>query len=190
MSVEINIHTKKCKINKGSTRAPSECVNMSEEKMIEIQAEAYYRALKRIEEEKKECTKEKVVEKRKYKFWEKVVYILNVIFFPWKISKNFKLNGMYDTLLVMIISLILQIAGTLMWLGGILVVANSLFGFVPNVELEIYMGFLPILFGSIVVISGVEFSKETDSNKIYAYSASIIAIISCIVSIAAIYVSK
>ena len=62
MSVEINIHTKKCKINKTSEEKRSEYADLSEEKLIEIQAEAYYRALKRIEEEKKE---QEVLEKKK-----------------------------------------------------------------------------------------------------------------------------
>ena len=39
--------------------------------------------------------------------------------------------------------------------------------------------------GSIFILAGGEFEKETDNNKIYAYSASIIALVSCIVSIIA-----
>lgn len=38
---------------------------------------------------------------------------------------------------------------------------------------------------SIFILAGGAFEKETDSNKIYAYSASIIALVSCIVSILA-----
>lgn len=37
--------------------------------------------------------------------------------------------------------------------------------------------------GSVFIVAGNEFSKVTDSNKIYAYSASILAVISCIVAI-------
>ncbi len=37
----------------------------------------------------------------------------------------------------------------------------------------------------VILLAGGEFEKETDSNKIYAYSASIIALVSCIVSIIA-----
>lgn len=48
-----------------------------------------------------------------------------------------------------------------------------------------FIAFISILFGSTFVLAGGEFEKETDSNKIYAYSASIIALISCIVSIIA-----
>lgn len=187
MSVEINIKTQKCTVKKNNGKMQPEHSNMSEEKFIEIQAEAYYRALKRIEEE---CIKEEVVEKRTYTFWETVVYLLNVIFVPWKINKKFKLNRVYDSLLVLIISSTLQIIGSIMWVTGVVIVINAIVPFVSGISLEICYGLLPILFGSIVVISGSEFGKETDSNKIYAYSASIIAIISCIVSIVAIFASK
>lgn len=190
MSVEINIHTRKCTVKKNNGKMQSECVNMSEEKLIEIQAEAYYRALKRIEEEKEEAVKEKVVEKHKFTFGERVGYIFNVLVFPWKINKRFKLNGIYDSLLVLIISSILKIVGSLMWGAGVVIIINAIVPFVPNASIDICYGILPILFGSIGIISGSEFEKETDSNKIYAYSGAIIAIISCIVSIVAIFVSK
>lgn len=42
-----------------------------------------------------------------------------------------------------------------------------------------------LLFGSIFILAAGVFEKETDSNKIYAYSASVIALVSCIVSIVA-----
>lgn len=42
-----------------------------------------------------------------------------------------------------------------------------------------------LFLGSTFVLAGEEFGKETDSNKIYAYSASIIALISSVVGIIA-----
>lgn len=42
-----------------------------------------------------------------------------------------------------------------------------------------------LLFGPIFILAAGAFEKETDSNKIYAYSASVIALVSCIVSIIA-----
>ena len=194
MSVEINIHTKKCKINKAGARTQPECVNMSEDKMIEIQAEAYYRAMKRIEEEKKECIKEDF-EKCTYTVWNKVSYMLNVIFFPWKINKKFKLERADDSLLVIIVSWLLKTIGTVLWVGGGIIVANAIYKFVFIEKILNYLtgcliGICSILFGSVIILAGSEFSSETDSNKIYAYSGSIIAIISCIVSIVAIIVSK
>ena len=190
MSVEINIHTKKCKINKTSEEKQPGYANLSEEKLIEIQAEAYYRAMKRMEEEK-----EKVVEKRKYTFGERIGYLLNVIFFPWKINKKFKLNRVYDSLLVMIVTLILIGLGTVLWGIGLVAIIYAIYRFVCIEMLISYVmngtfGLCLILIGSIIILAGTEFSEETDSNKIYAYSASIIAIVSCIVSIFAIFASK
>lgn len=37
--------------------------------------------------------------------------------------------------------------------------------------------------GSVFVLASETFKKETDSNKIYAYSGSIIALIGCVISI-------
>lgn len=42
--------------------------------MIEIQAEAYYRALKRIEDEKAKADEQKP-ERRKYKWYEEVLFV-------------------------------------------------------------------------------------------------------------------
>lgn len=47
------------------------------------------------------------------------------------------------------------------------------------------IGFALLLWGSIFAIAGKEFAKEKDSNKIYAYSASVLALISCILSLIA-----
>lgn len=47
----------------------------------------------------------------------------------------------------------------------------------------IAISFFLLALGSMFILAGGEFEKEIDSNKIYAYSASIIALVSCIVSI-------
>ena len=39
-----------------------------------------------------------------------------------------------------------------------------------------------LFFASVIIISAKQFSKEKDSNKIYAVSSIIIALISCIIS--------
>lgn len=46
-----------------------------------------------------------------------------------------------------------------------------------------FIGIFLFFFGGIFIIAGDGFSKERDSNKIYAYSAGILALISCVVSI-------
>ena len=61
--------------------------NMNNEEIINIQAEAYYRALKRIEDEKAKADETKK-EKKRYKWYENVLFVLNVYFFPWKVNKK------------------------------------------------------------------------------------------------------
>ena len=73
---------------------------LSQEQMIEIQEEAYYRALKRIEQEhvlNKELKGKR--EKKKFKRSERVLLVLNALFFPWKINKSFFIdNQIYDSI--------------------------------------------------------------------------------------------
>lgn len=164
--------------------------NISQEKMIEIQSEAYYRALKRIEAEKSE-TDEQKLEEKKHKWYETVLFVLNVFFFPWKINKKFSIsNQIYDSILVLFVSLALKAVGSIMWLFGMVEIKNEICRmYTVGITGEIIKRSLVVIIfwflGSIFVLSGEEFSKETDSNKIYAYSACIIALTSCIVSIIA-----
>lgn len=162
--------------------------NISQEKMIEIHAEAYYRALKRIKDENAESDEIKQ-EKKKYKWYENVFFVLNFLLWPWKISKRFRVsNQIYDSILVLFVSGVLKLVGGLMWLSGIFAIFYGIYQIVTagvdNKVIDIYsfMGIMLAL-GSIIILAGKEFEKETDSNKIYAYSACIIALISCEVSI-------
>lgn len=167
-----------------------ECVNISQDRMIEIQAEAYYRALKKIEQEKSD-ENQSVVEKEKW--YNKILLVLNVLIFPWKIYKGFSINkGMYDSVLVFVVSISLEIIGTLMWIFGFV---STIYGVYQMVIVGIssvsfttfYIGVMSIFMGSIFVLASSEFSKEKDSTKIYAYSACIIALISCVVSIISLF---
>lgn len=168
-----------------------ECSNISKEDMIEIQTEAYYRALKKIENEK---NREKIKKKEKYYKYEEMIFIINVLFWPWKINKRFRVNNqIYDSVLVLFVSVALYIIGFIMWIIGI---GGTLYMIYKVVKLDINniafnifpWEFISILLGSTFILAGEEFSKETDSNKIYAYSASILALISCVVCIVALIV--
>ena len=94
---------------------------LSQEQMIEIQEEAYYRALKRIEQEhvlNKELKGKR--EKKKFKRSERVHLVLNALFFPWKINKSFFIdNQIYDSVLVMSTFMIMIVVGSFMWALGI-----------------------------------------------------------------------
>lgn len=52
-------------------------------------------------------------------------------------------------------------------------------------EVENTIGIVLILLtlGSIFILAGKTFEKEVESNKIYAYSASIFALVSCIIAV-------
>lgn len=146
--------------------------NLSKEQMIEIQAEAYYRVLKRIEDEKTKDDKQKP-EKRKYKWYEEILFSLNIFLWPWKINKRFSVsNRIYDSIPVLFVSGVLRFIGGLMWLIGltgfglqkyILVICRV----TNDILIIIAISFAMLAFGSIFILAGGEFEKETDSNKIY-----------------------
>lgn len=164
--------------------------SISQEHLIEIQAEAYYRALKKIEQEKINC-QEQEQEKTKNKGYMEVLLILNVIFCPWKISSKFSINNqMYDSVLVFFVSTVLCFIGMLEWFFGVFEIVHVIYeltkvGISGALFIRFCIGLLCLFLGSIFVLSGKTFSEEEDSNKIYAYSASVIAMLSCAVSIIA-----
>ena len=154
----------------------------SEEKWIELQAEAYYRAIKRVEEEKKKVN----IKKTSEKWYEKIMILINVIVFPWLIWGRRKINAhVYDGVLVIPISMLLMYGGTFFWLGGVGAIITMFCKKMENSFSVWMISALMIFVGSLMVVSGKTFGKEEDSMKIYAYSASIIALVSCIVSIVA-----
>jgi len=167
-----------------------ESSNISQEQMIEIQAEAYYRALKRIEDEKSKEDEQKP-ERRKYKWYEEVLFCINVFFWPWKISKRFSVsNKIYDSIPVMFVSGVLRLVGGFLWLAGLVGLGAEVYSLLISKIISNYLvtcsiSLVLLSLGSIFILAGGAFEKETDSNKIYAYSASIIALVSCIVSIIA-----
>lgn len=167
-----------------------ESSNISQEQMIEIQAEAYYRALKRIEDEKSKEDEQKP-EIPKKKWHERILFFLNVCLWPWKINKRFNVsNRIYDSIPVMFVSFVLRLTGGIMWLVGMVGLVTAVYNLIVYRVFKDIVGVGPVslvilLLGAIFILAADAFEKETDSNKIYAYSASIIALVSCIVSIIA-----
>lgn len=163
---------------------------ISQERMIEIHAEAYYRALKRIENAKLYGV-EKKHKKKEYTWYEKVFFALNVLLWPWKINKRFVINNrVYDSILVMFVSGTLEVVGSLLWLMGMLEIVCLIhqmlvIGIIDYMVNICCISIFSLLFGCAFILAGREFEKETDDNRIYAYSACIIALISCVVSIIA-----
>lgn len=163
---------------------------MSQEHLIDIQAEAYYKAFKRIEQEKansKEAMPEKIPDK-KGKWYNEILFLLNVLFWPWRINKRFRLNNrICDSILLLFVSGALQLVGFFVWVFGITTficeICQVIATGVADVFVTALLGILALFLGSTFILAGQEFSKENDSNKIYAYSACIIALISCVVGI-------
>ena len=76
---------------------------------------------------------------------------------------------------VSFISNIIKIIGSVVWGVGVYIL-------IRRVDSVRYLGILTSMVGSLIILSGKGFSKETDSNKIYGYSASVIALISAVIS--------
>ena len=156
--------------------------DLTKEELIDIYAEAYYKALKRIENESR-SENEPEHKVKDYKKYEWVQYFLNVLFFPWRIRKKFKLkDNIYDNMLTLImygIGAVLQLI-SLVGVIGIISGIGKL-----QVTALLWIGVIVIyclFFASVIIISAKQFSNEKDSNKIYAFSSIIIALISCIIS--------
>lgn len=160
---------------------------ISREQIVEIYTEAYYRALKRIEKEK--IVNEIKEEKRMYKWYEKILLMLNVIICPWKLNKRFSIsNQIYDNILVLFTSMVMSFIGGVMWFSGLGSGANIIYkiillkkmkGILSNISIMSVL----LIIGSAFILAGKAFERETESNKIYAYSASIFALISCVITI-------
>lgn len=175
-------HKIESKINNA---VPNETGIVIAENYVDLQAEAYYRAMKRLEKEKEQKDKE-VVSKVKTKWWKRVIVFLNVLIFPFHIFGKKRINKkIYDDILVLPVSALLIGGGAFFWLVGIAgIIAMITKKIVFNFNTIVFSFFI-LLVGSFMIISGRAFNEEQDSMKIYAYSASIIALVSCIVSIAA-----
>lgn len=114
-----------------------------------------------------------------------------MIVFPWRIIKKDQVSSkIYDSILVFIVSYTLMGIGSVLWLLGVIAVVNALRNLLyislSKVIYSILLGIVCIFFGSLTVMSGKKFEDELDSNRIYAFSASIFALISCIAGILAI----
>lgn len=125
----------------------------------------------------------------KEKWYIKALFMLNVIFWPWKVHKRFSINNkIYDSILVLFVSLMLGLVGAILWLLGLFAIAIAIIGLIQGGAIGRFIGILclsivVIMFGSIFTLAANEFSKVSDSNRIYAYSASVIALISCIIAV-------
>lgn len=164
--------------------------DISKRQLTEIYAEAYYRALKRVELEKSVELEQKVSNVKGRRVYQ-LLFVLNVLLCPFKINKQFKYNNrLYDGLLTVIISTCLEVIGIFLWIFGVLsLCCGAWFFYAQGISaaliLYFIVGFMLIFIGSFFFLSGKTFSEETESNRIYAFSASVLALVSCILSLVA-----
>lgn len=180
--------SKKRKKNEKTVKSENKAI--SEERLTEIYAEAYYRALKRIEQEKS-AELEQNIGIKKERWIIRLLFALNVFLFPFKINKHFKYNKrMYDGLLIVIISTALETFGFLLWFLGL---AGLVYGLWNTHAWDVFESCMlyfticsaSIMMGSFFFLAGKTFGEETESNRIYAYSACVLALVSCILSLVA-----
>ncbi len=172
------------------------CVqDLDEEKWISMQAEAYYRAMKRIDNESpKKLSDNENVEKQtndsvNIKCLYKILYILNFLLCPFKISGRVKLKeGVYNLPIVFAVSLIMWFIGLLSWLFGLLLIPYSII--LEKIPFDIALvpvAVISVFIGSMLIVGAQEFEKEEDNNQIYAFSATFLALVSLCVSIASFF---
>lgn len=177
----------------------------SKEQLIEVHAEAYYKALKRIEEENKKLVEEEKqniaitktgINRKKDKWYKKLPFYINFLIFPWGIIKkeNIIKKKFYDNVLLLSVAQIMQLLGSIIWcIGAVLnctIIYQTYLGGLQLIFcLYISIGLLFLVIGANFIIAGQDFETETDSNKIYAYSASILSLISCMISVFTIIIS-
>ena len=156
----------------------------------QIMTQAIIEAYRLIEENKKlESKYEHDKQTDKEKWYIKALFMLNVIFWPWKLHKRFSVNNqIYDSILVLFVSLMLGLVGAILWLLGLFAIAIAIVGLIQGGTIGGFIGILCMsvlimMFGSMFTLAANEFSKVSDSNRIYAYSASVIALISCIIAV-------
>lgn len=171
-----HIMSDKKNIDVNSSQTSSKGLYVTEVELERIITVAVKNAIEQVNEEKQAQSD---VE-RKPHVWETFLLALNAIFFPFHISKHFKLvDRVHDSFLVGLVSFILWLTGVVLWAGGVIL----LVGFVVK---RFWSGipflFVPMIFGSLVILAANSFNREKNSERIYAYSASILALLSCIAS--------
>ncbi len=169
--------------------------DLDEEKWICMQAEAYYRAMKRIDNENtKKLSDNENVEKQtsdsaNIKCLYKILYVFNFLLWPFKIFGRVKLKeGVYNLPIVFAVSLIMWFIGLMSWLFGLLLIPYSkILGKIPFDIALVPVAIISVFIGSMLIIGAREFEKEEDNNQIYAFSATFLALVSLCVSIASFF---
>lgn len=161
---------------------PSSLSNFSYNECIEIQAEAYYRALKRIEVERISSPK------NPNPSWKERFSVLFEVFFrPKQLVKRKK--NLADSLLNIIVSTTLDIIGLLLRAIATASLFYSLYSLFRLPENWIQHVFYIVIYLGLIMVGGMfraasmEIELERDYNKLYAYSASLMATLAVLISL-------
>lgn len=164
--------------------------NCSHDECVEIQAEAYYRAIKRIESEKNAL--ERNPPKRSLSKKEKYQFFSDIFFRPKKL--RIKREHLADNLLLATVATILDSIGHILRLFALCLFLYGIYGFIAlptrlimNIFNVIFA--IPIIFlGGIYEASSMEIENSKDYNKLYAYSASIMSALAVIIAVCALFI--
>lgn len=158
--------------------------NFSINDCVEIQTEAYYRALKRIENEKS-SNNHKIGNAHLSKK-ELASLFINVLFRPKHIQKIGKTH-IADSLLSLFMSLFFDLIGySIRVIAAILIFYNIVVLITSGINTSslifIVFGIFLVMFGGFFNASSKEIENEKNYEKLYAYSASIMAVFAVIIS--------
>lgn len=106
---------------------------------------------------------------------------------PWLAYKYFNKNKrLYEDVIVAVITIFLEVIGSFGWLGAIVGIISRVIMCFRKHELQPLapIGFFCIILviSVLLIIMGKRFSEEKDSEKIYSFATTIMAILSFMVA--------
>lgn len=167
--------------------------NFSSIDYVEIQSEAYYRALKRIEKERNETKRlhRQGLGKERHSKKEIACLILNFAFRPRHLQKISKTNIADSLLNIIMASFFLLIGYSMRILGFIVAVYTIYESFSSGVTMKIlYIVWCVavLILGGFFIAASIEIENEKNYEKLYTYSASIMAVFAVIISSVALFI--
>lgn len=172
---------------KKNEQVPIQTTNFfSKQEIIEIQAEAYYQAFKRIEQDKAEVPQAKT----KRCWWETTLLLLNIILFPWKLHKKLAIKNMPETLLGSLIVLVLMVFGCITWFLGIASLIAIIFITSTTYKLMLLpFSILLTIIGSEFIIASNSLDRIEETTKIENFASSIMGTLAVIIALISLAIS-
>lgn len=186
---------KKRKKNK-KEKNKSETYNaFSRKELIDIHAEAYYKALKKIEAEKEATV---VEESKPIKSNGMVIKrMLRVFIAPFSVKIGVSNeNDITNSVFSFISSFVISVIGYCLWSGGIFCLICLLWYYFNNFNVEmlwkigiIILGLVDaIVLGAMFIVAGKELDREKDGTKIMVYAANTLALVGVVIAIISLFI--